>query len=119
LSFKLIFGCTELDGRNWVLDFGGLKSVKQFLSDTFDHKMLVAEDDPYLEELLELNDVGLAQVITVPAVGCEGFAKLVFDFVEKVLDAEGHVPRVWLHSAECREHEGNSAIYEREYPEGT
>ena len=28
------------------MDFGGLKELKQFLEDSFDHTIVVAEDDP-------------------------------------------------------------------------
>ena len=37
LSFKFTFGCDELDERNWVVDFGGLKPLKAWLEETFDH----------------------------------------------------------------------------------
>ena len=26
LQFKFTFGCSELDNKNWAVDFGGLKS---------------------------------------------------------------------------------------------
>ena len=44
IGFK--FQAEELDLRNWIVDFGSLKSLKGLLEDTFDHKCLVAEDDP-------------------------------------------------------------------------
>ena len=40
LSFKFTFGCNELDERNWVVDFGGLKPLKKWLEDSFDHKVV-------------------------------------------------------------------------------
>jgi len=115
LSFKLTFATDTLDENNWVIDFGGLKYIKGWLVDTFDHKLLVAADDPCRQELEDLA-VGngpdkLADVIVVPFVGCEGFAQYVFAFVDDWLKAEGHSPRVVLTSVEVREHGGNSAIY--------
>ena len=41
LSIRLVFEAEELDVRNWVVDFGSLKSLKQMFVDTFDHKLLV------------------------------------------------------------------------------
>ena len=119
LAFTLTFGASELDERNWVIDFGGLKDVKAFLVDTFDHKLVVAADDPQLERLRALSDSGwgsghLADVMVIPNVGCEAFAAYVFDYVESWLMDAGHSPRVHLISVECREHGGNSAIYESE-----
>ena len=39
LGFKVIFECDELDERNWVMDFGGLKKFKNWLEDMFDHTL--------------------------------------------------------------------------------
>ena len=39
LAFKFTFGCDDLDHRNWCVDFGGLKPLKQWLEDSFDHKV--------------------------------------------------------------------------------
>lgn len=113
LAIRLEFEAESLDARNWVMDFGGLKNVKQWLQDHFDHKLLVAEDDPELPILLELEKRGLAEIILVPAVGCEAFAKLIYDYVNKWLGSHPqHSERVYLRSVEVKEHGANSAIYE-------
>ena len=39
LAFKFTFGCKELDNKNWAVDFGGLKPLKAWLEDHFDHKL--------------------------------------------------------------------------------
>lgn len=115
LAFKLEFVADTLDENNWVLDFGGLKPIKAYLEATFDHKMLVAEDDPQRDELLELAGIGCADPLLVRNVGCEAFAQMVFGFVQQWLDhnhQDGIVNRgLRLASVECREHAGNSAIY--------
>lgn len=119
LAFTLTFGASELDERNWVIDFGGLKDVKAFLVDTFDHKLVIAADDPQRLRLYALGDKDwdgpLADVLVIPNVGCEAFAAYVFDHVESWLIDAGHSPRVHLISVECREHGGNSAIFEKEH----
>jgi 6-pyruvoyltetrahydropterin/6-carboxytetrahydropterin synthase len=124
LSFKFTFESDELDECGWVLNFGGLKPLKQWLCDTFDHKLLVATDDPALDRILSLadgrgvwNTPPLAQVEVIDAVGCEAFAKLAWDEATALL-------RVWstrevapltngvrLVEVEVREHGANSAIY--------
>lgn len=118
LSIKLKFGAETLDENNWVIDFGGLKPVKQWICDTFDHKLIVAEDDPQLALFTNLDDpeqgINLVDMVVIPFVGCEGFAKYVFDYVENWLGDNAHAPRVFLHSVEVREHGGNSAIYQNE-----
>lgn len=109
IEVKLTFE-GELDERNWVQDFGGLKDVKQFLSNTFDHRLLVARDDPYLKELLALDRAGVVRVMLVDHTGCERFAEFIFRQIEE------HLPEIGqkLAMVEVREHEGNSAIVMRD-----
>jgi 6-pyruvoyltetrahydropterin/6-carboxytetrahydropterin synthase len=118
LSVHVEFEADELDERHWVVDFGSLKSFKGVLEDTFDHKLLVAEDDPMLHHLnaLDSTDGGLnlAQLVIVPATGCEAFAKLIFDYVGLWLMDNGYSPRVRCNFVTVREHAGNSASYYRE-----
>jgi 6-pyruvoyltetrahydropterin/6-carboxytetrahydropterin synthase len=111
LSVKLTFGASHLDDRNWVIDFGGLKDIKQLLKDLFDHKLLVAKDDPKRAQLMELQTAGLADIVFVDHVGCEAFAAHVFEQVNVWLRVNKHRPRVHLLQVEIAEHGANSAIY--------
>lgn len=114
LAFKFVFCSTSLDVRNWVVDFGGLKPLKQMLEDTFDHTLLVAKDDPERQHLQTLDMLGLARVVVVDATGCEATARLVFKVTEQWLKDAGYGTRVWLESVEVAEHGANSAIYTEE-----
>lgn len=111
LKVKLVFETSELDVRNWVVDFGSLKSVKGFLEDWFDHKTLVAEDDPELESFQQLHNQGLIDLRIVPATGCEKFAEFIWEYVDGWLASAGYKPRCKVISCEVAEHGGNSAIY--------
>ena len=115
LAVKLVFEAPELDVRNWVVDFGSLKSLKGWLEDQFDHKTLVAEDDPALSTFRVMEAQGLCQLRVVPAVGCEKFAEMIFGAVEVWLADNGYAPRVRLVSVEVREHGANSAIYKGDF----
>ena len=112
LAVRVEFYSTELDMCNWVVDFGSLKSFKGMLEATFDHKLLVAEDDPLKDELCALAGLGLADPVVVPATGCEAFSKLIFEYAEVWLFDNGYAPRVKVNSVEVREHGANSAIYQ-------
>lgn len=116
LAVRFEFEASELDIRNWVVDFGSLKSLKGWLEGTFDHTLLVADDDPQREELMTLSRLGLARVVAVPATGCEAFAQLIYDAAEIWLKDYGYSPRVRLVSVEVREHGANSAIYTGDAP---
>ena len=111
LGFKFTFEATELDDRNWVMDFGGLKGLKNKLALTFDHKLVVAKDDPQFKVLLDLAEYGVADVIVVDAVGCEKFAELAATFASTELELLGLSKRVKVVEVECFEHGANSAIY--------
>lgn len=111
LQFKFIFGCEELDERNWVVDFGGLKPLKKWLEDSFDHKVVVDREDPLLYKLSELESCGLAELTLFYGVGVEKFAEHAHKFADKLV-REMTNNRCYCVSAECAEHGSNSAIFE-------
>jgi 6-pyruvoyltetrahydropterin/6-carboxytetrahydropterin synthase len=78
LGFKLVFECDSLDERNWVMDFGGLKELKDWLEDHFDHTIVVSKDDPEIGQFRALEKRGLAKVKVFDNVGSEKFAEEVF-----------------------------------------
>ena len=84
LAFKFVFATHELDERNWCFDFGGLKPVRAWLHEMFDHTMIVAEDDPHLASFRGLHEQGLVDLRVLPAVGCEAVARYMFDYVARV-----------------------------------
>ena len=51
---KLFERAYELDNKNWAVDFGGLKPLKAWLEDNFDHKLALDHNDPHLEKFNEL-----------------------------------------------------------------
>lgn len=113
LAFKLTFEANELDVRNWVVDFGGLRPIKEMLADNFDHTLLVAEDDPARDVLCELGRLKLAKVIMLENLGSEALAKLVFEYVADWLKTDGgYGDRVRLRRVEVWETPANSAAYE-------
>jgi len=109
----------DLDERNWVWDFGGMKRAKgtidgfnpkEWFDWLLDHTFIVAEDDPFKDSFLKMNDAGVAQVRVIPAVGAEQFAKFIYDKLQPFIDSETN-GRVKVAKVEFREHEKNTAIY--------
>lgn len=111
LAFYFVFEATELDHRNWVIDFGGLKMLKLGLEGYFDHKLLIAADDPELKNLDMLHTLGLAEVRVLQKVGCEAFAELGWRLADETIKRLDQHSRVRVVSCEVREHGANSAIY--------
>ncbi len=121
VSFRVWFE-GQLDERNWVFDFGGMKrakcdidgkSPKEFFTWLLDHTTVIAEDDPYLENFKKMHDDGIIQLRILPAVGCERFAEYLHKVINNFLqeETEGRVKAV---KVEVYEHERNSASYEKE-----
>ena len=119
VSFKVWFE-GELDERNWVWDFGGMKraktqidgmSPKEWMDHMFDHTLVVAEDDPFVESFQSMGVHGAAQVRVIPAVGAEKFAEFVFNKLNEFVKTETE-DRVKVVRVEFMEHGKNSAIYE-------
>ena len=111
LAFKFVFATLELDQHNWCYDFGGLKPVRQWLHEQFDHTLVVAKDDPDLATFLDLATKGLVDLRILPAVGCEQTARYCHEYVSALVERDTG-GRVWLESVEVREHGGNSALFE-------
>ena len=111
LQFEFTFGCDELDDRNWAVDFGGLKPLKEWLKYMFDHTYLLGSDDPEFETFQMLADKGLIDLRVVGAVGCERFAEQAFDEAERIVNDISN-GRCWVQKVTVREHEANSATCE-------
>ena len=111
LSFHLEFECDTLDARNWCMDFGGLKPLKGLLEDWFDHTLLVAQDDPMREHLLNLGKLKLAKITEVEKTGCEGIADFLYEYINTIfLKDYGEKDRVWCSKVEVRETDANMAM---------
>lgn len=108
LEVSFVFYADEVDANGWVVDFGSLKPIKVMLEEWFDHKTVVAVDDPELDRFQALHLAKVIDLRTVNAVGCEAFAQAIFEWTSIWL-AETF-PNARLRSVEVREHAGNSAI---------
>jgi len=111
LQFEFTFGGNQLDDRNWIVDFGGLKPLKTWLAEMFDHTYLVATNDPELETFKMLDEKGLIDLRMVGGTGCELFAEMAFDKADEIVK-ELTDGRCWVQKVTVREHEANSATVE-------
>ena len=112
LAFTFTFGCEKLDDKNWAVDFGGLKPLKAWLEDNFDHKLALDMTDPHLEKFKELEALYLAEIRLFDGVGTEKFAEHAFNFANNLITVKTD-GRCWVESVECAEHGANSAIYSK------
>jgi 6-pyruvoyltetrahydropterin/6-carboxytetrahydropterin synthase len=118
VSFRVWFE-GQLDERNWVWDFGGMKRAKgtidgmnpkAWMDYMFDHTVIIADDDPFIEVFYGMEMDQLIQLRIIPATGAEQFAKYIYQklniFVQEETDG-----RVKVTQVEFMEHNKNTAIY--------
>ena len=118
ISFKVYFE-GELDDRNWVWDFGGMKRAKTLIDEMqpkawmdymFDHTMIIAEDDPELEAFKQMDVAGVAQVRIIEATGAEKFAEYIYNKLNRFVLTETD-DRVRVIKVKFMEHGKNAAYY--------
>lgn len=119
VSFRVWFE-GDLDERNWVWDFGGMKRAKgtidgmnpkAWMDYMFDHTTIVATDDPAIGGFRTMNELGIIQLRELEAVGAEQFAKYIYEKLNTFVQEETS-GRVSVIRVEFMEHAKNTAIYE-------
>jgi 6-pyruvoyltetrahydropterin/6-carboxytetrahydropterin synthase len=120
IEFKVTFE-GELDHRNWVWDFGGMKrsktlidgmSAKAWMDYMFDHTVVIAEDDPTLPTFRAMNDNKIIQLRVMEGpVGAEKFAEFIYNKLNAFVQEETE-GRVKIARVEFFENKKNTAIYE-------
>lgn len=119
ISFKVWFE-GELDERNWVWDFGGMKRAnntidgmnpKQWFDYLLDHTTIITEDDPYLKQFKQMDADGIIQLRILPTVGAERFAEYLYNKINEFVTEETN-SRVRVAKIEVYENERNSASYQ-------
>lgn len=113
LSFHFEFEADTLDARNWVMDFGGLRPLKEKLEEWFDHTLLLASDDPLYDEIKRLGDLGLAKITEVERTGCEGIADFLYKYINGVFLPQygaAEAARIWCSMVQVRETDANMAM---------
>jgi 6-pyruvoyltetrahydropterin/6-carboxytetrahydropterin synthase len=118
VSFKVWFE-GELDERNWVWDFGGMKRAKgtidgmnpkAWMDYMFDHTVIISENDPNINLFRSMDESNIIQLRIIPSVGAEQFAKYIYEKLNTFIQEETN-GRVRIVQVEFREHEKNTAIY--------
>ena len=106
LGFKITLQSPTLDINNWVYDFGNFSFLENWLTQNFDHTLLVAKNDPEKEMLMLLNNK-VARVIELEKISCEYFAEMTFKYIDNHLSNID----VEVISVQVSEHGSNAGIY--------
>ena len=120
VSFRVTFE-GDLDHRDWVWDFGGMKRAKTLIDGMqpkawmdymFDHTVIVAKDDPKLSGFQNMEIMNVIQLRTVEATGAEKFAEFIFHKLNRFVLTETQ-DRVRVAQVEFMEHGKNTAIFKQ------
>ncbi len=121
-GFDITFACRDLDACGFVVDVGGLGTLRRWLQENFDHTLLLNLDDPQLkrievglETLAMSQSIWLAKVVVVPNCGMEGLSKLVYSNVNTLIQdhyIDGVDRGLICVKVVCWEDSKNSATYE-------
>jgi len=108
-AITLTFACRETDANGFVVDFGKLGYIKDWITQHLDHACLFNEDDRAKESLLA--DYGeLFKSYVLPNCSCEGIAQHLHEvfgpMVRKATDG-----RVWISEVAIEEDSKNSACF--------
>lgn len=80
-DFEVRFVCNFVDKNGFVMDFGKLKPMKEFL-DHFDHALVLKDDDPFLYKLPD----EVCRIVQVNDASSEGLAKYLFAEFSLMID---------------------------------
>jgi 6-pyruvoyltetrahydropterin/6-carboxytetrahydropterin synthase len=113
LEISVYFSAASLDETHWGVDFGKLKTLREKLEDTFDHKTLIESDDPHLELFRAMSQQGIIDLRILPGISCEKFAQYVFTLAEGWLTDNDYNARVWVNKVTVKEHHHNAASFQQ------
>lgn len=111
-TITLTFACEEPDTNGFVVDFGKLGYIKDWIAAHLDHACLFNEDDPKKNELLR-NYGELFKTYELPNCSCEGIAEHLYKVFNSMV-REATSGRAWITSVEIEEDSRNSAKYTAE-----
>lgn len=106
-SITLTFSASQLDQNGFVIDFGKLKYIKNWIEENLDHSCLLNYQDQCVDDL---QNSSYFKLFLVPDCSCEGLAKYLFEvFSHLVYDKEKG--RVKIEKVVVTEDSKNSATY--------
>lgn len=111
-SFTLTFGCTELDANGFVIDFGKLRYIRDWIDANLDHACLFNNDDPLADILIAAGNGKAWKAYRIDCCSCEGLARHLFDVFDRMV-RENTGGRAFLVAIEVAEDSRNSARWAR------
>lgn len=113
-SIRLTFGAEFMEENGFVVDFGKMGPIKNWISEHLDHALVLAMDDPVGRELGGVLGVSIPKcwlkIFLVPDCSCEGLAQFLYERLNPIVQ-EMTGGRAFLTQVELFEGSRNSATF--------
>jgi 6-pyruvoyltetrahydropterin/6-carboxytetrahydropterin synthase len=109
-EIRITFEAKEFDDNGFVVDFGELHYLKEWIDENFDHACAFSTSDPHMDKIKELCELKLIKVLFLENASCEGMAKYIFEIFDAMVRKETK-DRVWITRIHLLEDSKNSATY--------
>ena len=110
-SVCLTFASKKLDSNGFVVDFGELHYISEWIDKNLDHGTIVCTTDPLIDDIRAMAKLGLLKIVEINSASCEGIAMHLFKVFDK-LDRKNTDSRAWLQKIHLQEDSKNSATFE-------
>ena len=109
-AVTLTFEAKELDDNGFVIDFGDLHFLKDWIDQNLDHATALKKSDPLRQECERLQEMGLLKIFWVDSASCEGIAQFLYHTFQPMIEQKTN-GRVRIQSLRLDEDSKNSATY--------
>ncbi len=113
-SVTLTFASSDLDANGFVVDFGELHYLADWIDEHLDHGTIICVSDPRIEEVRNLARSGLLKITEVARASCEGIAEHLFVVFDELV-RQHTKERAWLQKIHLEEDSRNSATFEPDF----
>jgi len=105
----ITFACSRTDENNFVVDFGKLTFIKDWINENLDHACVFSSKDPLSKKITESAPEAW-KVYYVDSCSCEGLAEHLYKIFDGLVK-ERTQGRVWIDSVEVSEDKKNRAKF--------
>ena len=108
-AITLTFEAKEMDDNGFVIDFGDLHFLRDWIDANLDHATALKEDDPMRTSARNLRNRG-PKILWVQSASCEGIAQFLYHTFQPMIEQKTN-GRVRIQSLHLEEDSKNSATY--------
>ncbi len=108
-SISITFGCHRTDENGFIVDFGKLKFLREWIDKHLDHACVLNEDDPIRDALVTAAP-GAWKIHLVKSCSCEGIAAHLYQIFNDMVKARTE-NRAFVLQVEVKEDAKNAAVY--------